>query len=876
MTALAFLAGSSLSSAAASQAVIPDVAAPRGRLSSVAVPKAYRLDFTILPEADRFSGHDEIDVTLKAPVRKLYLHGRDLAVSWAVARVDGKDVPARFTQVDTKGTARLDFATALPAGPVTLLFDYIGQIGDNASGLFHVKVDDRWYSWSQLESIDARRVFPSFDEPGFKQPFRITVTTRPGLAVITNMPEIAVVPTKDGMEKHSFAETPPLPTYLIAIDAGPFAQEAGRIPPDAQRAQPLPYRAVATQAQKGNMAYAMAETPRIVALLEDYFGQPFPFAKLDQVGAPVMPGAMENAAAVTYGDDLLYLSPAAPPAARQTFGMAVAHELAHQWFGDLVTPAWWDDVWLNESFANWMEFRIGQAWRPELNIGVNAFVAGFRAMDVDALEAGRPIHQPIVDDGQIDGAFDDVTYGKGGQVVAMMASYLGEERFRDGVRLHLKRHAYGSATSAQFFQAIADSAHEPRLIAAFRSFIDQQGVPVVNVVRRRGMLIASQARYTFLGSNPAQRRWTIPFCYRIGTTKRCRLLDQRSTMIHAPAIGVLMPNAGGTGYYRFDLSPEDWRKLISASSKLPSGEALATTDSLWAAFRAGKGRPVWLVSEARAMADNPDPAASLDPGLRLTELRQDGMIGANSLPAYRMLMASIYDARLGAIGLDPAAGTYAGEDPRRQTRRQQLVMLAAFEARDPAIRAQLRTAALKDLGGDAAALDPAFREAALAVLVEEDGLPSAKVLIEKVLASEEPAFRGDALDAVAASGRVNVAAYLLSLDDKRLRSDDRVRLVSGITRTLQTRALGTDWILAHYRELTEGLNGIVVNDLLPTLFGRYCDAGQAARIDTAIGETIRKDDVARLSYQRTMEAIRHCSLFKQARGAELEAALAAP
>ena len=336
-------------------------------------------------------------MTLNRAAKSIYMHGRDLTVSSATATVNGKTVPAKWTQVDKTGTARLDFPQELPAGKATLKFDYNGAFNDSASGLFHVKVGDKWYSWTQFESIDARAAYPGFDEPGFKTPFTVSVKTHPGYVVVGNAQQVSVTKAAGGLEKHQLAPTRPLPTYLVAVDTGPFKHTTGTIAPDAERSAPMPYGAVATQAQADKMDYVMAETPRIVSLLENYFGEPFPFPKLDQIGTPIMPGAMENAGADTYGDSIIYLQPGATTGDKQAFGMVVAHELSHQWFGDLVTPAWWDDIWLNESFANWMGYRIGNEWRPELNIGVGALGEGFGAMNTDALTVGRPIHQTMND-----------------------------------------------------------------------------------------------------------------------------------------------------------------------------------------------------------------------------------------------------------------------------------------------------------------------------------------------------------------------------------------------------------------------------------------------------------------------------------------------
>ncbi len=865
----------SSTAALAATPIVPDANAPRGKLPDTATPAAYRLDFTILPESDRFSGHDEIDINLNRPAKSLYLHGRDLEMTKAVAIVGGKTIPVKWTQVDQTGTARIDFPRMMPAGKMTLAFDYTAPFGDSASGMFHVKVGEQWYSWTQFESIDARAAFPGFDEPGYKTPFTVSVTTHPGFVVIGNSPQASVTKTASGMERHQLEPTKPLPTYLVAIDTGPFVHKTGLIPANAERSTPMPYGAVATQAQKDKMDFVMAETPKIVMLLEKYFGEAFPFPKLDQIGTPILSGAMENAGADTYGDGIIFLSPGATTGDKQTFGMVVAHELSHQWFGDLVTPAWWDDIWLNESFANWMGYRIGNEWRPDLKIGVGALDEAFSAMDTDSLIAGRPIHQPITENSEIDSAFDSITYGKGGQVVAMIAAYLGDEKFKQGVRLHLSRHPYGNATSEQFFGAIADAARDPKVLAAFKSFVDQQGVPVVDIRRDGSKLIATQSRYAYLGSTPAAETWTIPLCIRVGAASQCSLMDQKTASLDAPATGTIMPNVGGTGYYRFDLQPADWQSLIAASPSLAPGEALASTDSLWASLRAGKAPASWLVQEAKAMAANPDSVASVDPGERLSGLELRGLISPAALSAYRSLMESIYAPRLAAIGFDPAFGAYASDDPDRQKLRQQLVGLVAFDAHDPSLRTKLKAAAEKYLAGDEKALDPAFRGSALTVLAEDGSLATAKMLVEKALSTEDPDVRADQLGAAAASGTTEVADYLLGLNDPRLRTYDRIRVLYGLAETVPTRDYTADWVLKHFDELLASGGGIFMTGRIPGALAYQCGIDQANRIQSVLGPRLEKAQIGTLTFQRTVEKIRDCGILKQAKGAEIDAAIAA-
>ena len=391
---------------------------PQGQLSDAVQPQDYRLDLTIDPSKERFSGKVEIDALLTAPTSTIFLHGRDFAMRRAVARVAGKAFVGTWKQLDPTGVAALTFDQPLPAGPVVFAFDYDAPFQDGPAGMFRVKVAGDWYSWTQFESIDARAAFPGFDQPSFKTSFTVTLRTPPGLKAVSNAPETGTT-SEAGLDVHRFARTLPLPTYLVAMMVGPFVTVEGVVPPTPQRAKPLPLRVISPRPNAGRLDFALQGSKEIVALLEDYFADGFPYPKLDQITTPILPGAMENAGADLYGDGLLVMDKDAPTPRKRQFGMVVAHELAHQWFGDLVTPAWWDDIWLNESFANWMGYRIGDAWRPDLNIRAGAVAEGFGAMDTDALIAGRPIHQTITANSDIDASFDTITYGKGGHVVAI-------------------------------------------------------------------------------------------------------------------------------------------------------------------------------------------------------------------------------------------------------------------------------------------------------------------------------------------------------------------------------------------------------------------------------------------------------------------------
>ena len=846
---------------------------PDGKLPSAARPSAYRLDLTVVPEKDRFSGHTEVDITLKAGQKSLFMHGRDLNVTHAVAVQDGNEIAVTWKQLDPLGVAEVTFAQPLKAGKATLKFDYDAPFGDNPAGLYHIKVDDQWYAWTQFESIDARAAFPSFDEPGFKTPFKVTLTTKPGFVTASNAPEVSHKDAADGLVTHVFAPTKPLPTYLVAMVVGPFAVAEGVAPPTPQRKYPLPIRVIATQPNKDKLDFALKETPAIVSHLEAYFNMSFPYPKLDQIASPVMPGAMENAGADIYGDDIIMLDKGASTVQKQEFGMVVAHELSHQWFGDYVTPAWWDDIWLNESFANWMGYRIGNEWRPDLNIGVGAVDEAFGAMGTDALKVGRPIHQPITSNSQIDAAFDSITYGKGGQVVAMVAAYLGDAKFRDGVRLHMSRHPYGNANSDQFFGALADAAKDPRVLTAMKSFVNQQGVPVIDIRHQGSTLVATQSRYSRLGTTQAAQTWTIPLCIRHGETRTCTLMDKTKQTVSAPGTGVILPNAGGTGYYRFTLDDADWDAVIKAGATLGAGEGLAASDSLWAQFLAGKGHASQLIASAQSMAANPDSNVAVDGGERLAALRRKGVIGEDSVGDYRRLMEEIYAPRLDAIGFDPRAGAHASDSPDRQKLRQSLVGLVSGEAHDEAVRAKLKAAADAYLGGDASALDQAFVGAALNARVEDGGLKAAQDMYERMLASHDETFRPRALRAVTAGATPEVATWVVGqFNDKRLRNPDKMSLLAGLFASQATRDMAYDWLKTNYESFSAGL-GIFSAGRLASLPGDYCSAAKADEIDTIMRAKVKAAGRGELSFDRMLENMRDCGVVKDARAAELAAAL---
>jgi hypothetical protein len=840
---------------------------PHGRLGDVVRPSAYRLDLTIDPAAPRFSGHVEIDVRLATAGRRVFLHGRELAIQRVAARVGGREVPGSWRQLDSDGAARIDFAEPLPPGAATLVFDYDAPFAATAAGLFHVQVDGAWYGWTQFQSTDARSAFPGFDEPGFKTPFAVTVRTPPGLVAVGNGPELPLT-RADGFDVHRFAPTAPLPTYLVAMMVGPFVMHEGSVAPTQQRAQPLPLRIVSTRQNATRLDYAQDNSAQIVRLLENYFGEAFPYPKLDQVTTPILPGAMENAGADLYRDDLLVMDRQAPLAQQREFGRIVAHELAHQWFGDLVTPAWWDDLWLNESFANSMGYLIGQAWRPDLDIWSGLLDEGFTAMETDSLLAGRAVRQPIATTAEIDSAFDRITYGKGGQVLAMFGSYMGEQRFRDGVRRYIAAHRHGTATSDEFFAALSQAADDPRLVPALRSFVEQQGVPLLVFQHQGAHMVVTQTRYAPLGVSAPDTRWIMPVCVRRGTERQCRMLDGRSTSFDLDGLDPLVPNAWGVGYYRFELSGRDWNALIANARALTAGEALSVADSLYASVLAGRGTVDELARLSARLSDHPDSRAAFAADAALSKLVRLGVVDVTGREGWTRLRQRLYAPMLKHYGFDPRAGAYAAEPPARTDRRNALLGSLLGTPGATKLRRRLQDAAAQYLAGDRAALDEAWIDHAFDLYIYGKGEPAAHELVQRALASEDPVFRPAALIAAARSSRPAVASWMLGLDDPRLRASERLDILDGVMARSVTRALGYDWIVAHLDSLLAGSDGPFFAGRIAASLSQFCSVERSAQIARELRPRFA-GTAAALQLERSIEQVRNCGVLDDQLGTRI-------
>jgi len=850
-------------------------AIPLGALPRVAIPSRYRIALRIDPKADRFSGHVEIDVDFLKARRSLFLHGLDLNVSGVTVRLkSGQSFAAHYDQVDPSGVARLIFVDQVPAGAATLIFDYDAPFDRSLEGLYKVVDRGDSYAFTQFESTDARRAFPSFDEPGFKTPFDITVIAPRGLKVIGNTPIVAAAPAAHGMVDTVFATTKALPTYLIALAVGPLdVVDGGFVPPNKYRATPLHVRGVTARGNGPRIAYALSLTPRIVTALENYFGIGFPFQKLDVLAVPdFAAGAMENAGAITFRERLLLIDPGAPLEQKRGSLSVQAHELAHQWFGDLVTPAWWDDIWLNESFATWMAAKASAAVQPEQNFETDTLRGGFEVMDLDELPSARQIHQPIRNLDDLANAFDSITYDKGASVLAMFESYVGPDGWQRGIHAYLTQHARGNATAQDFIGTIAATTNHPELVAAFNDFIDRSGIPYLQV--KAGCMpqafAVRQSAYAPFGFTPPPRSWRVPVCSAPGV---CKMGEGAAFAV--PFGGTCaappLPNFGGAGYYRFALDEPEWRRQIAGAAKLDAADQIVLLSNLFASLRTGKAEAADLFALVHVLA----PAVRWDVlkaiGQRFAILRRS--LADSDLPAYRAFVSRNFAARLKAAGLSAKAN----EKPADAFLRQYLTTLLVTEAHDPAVMAELSAGVHAQLVVPHSDLLPTLApelraESLRAGLIADPAF--ADSLIAQFEATNQETYRRDIVYAFAGSGDAKTIGKILALAPTKMRTGELRYLNQYMDDEPVARQALWNFVGAHFDDFAKriSLRGM---GAMAGILQNACDAGARADADAFFKARLGGALGARRRIGHTEEGIDRCMAFRKAEGAEISAALAA-
>jgi len=642
------------------------------------------------------------------------MNGRQLEIKRATLLVNGKELPAS-TVAAGDDFIGVRLPQTAPAGRARLAFEYTGRISSrDTRGLFRQQAGGDWYVFSQFESTAARRAFPSFDEPRWKTPWTIALTVKRDHVAVSNAPMVGEDEGASGMKRVRFATTAPLPTYLVALGVGPFdVVDGGTAGINQTR-----LRYIVPKGQAAETRYARASTPRLLSLLETYFGRAYPYPKLDSMVIPITVafGAMENPGLITYRSGLM-LSPPEREDERfqQRYAGVAAHEMAHQWFGDLVTMVWWNDIWLNESFATWMSRKIVQQFNPEWEASQGRERERQSAFRTDRLSSTRQVRQAVETSDDLGNAFDRITYDKGGAVLTMYESWLGEVAFRDGVRRYLRQHEWGNATAEDFFAALAVA--DPLVAGGFAGFVGQPGLPLVDFQldcsTRRPVVTLRQQRFLPaqpLASSASPQRWAVPVCLRYegqaGDKPLCTVLRERQQRVELPGGKAcpawLLPNPGGVGYYLSRLGAREARGLAAAPLQ-PVDAVFLLGDQRLLASSAALPLPR-LLALAGPLAADPRPEVAAAAAQAVRDIHP-ALLDSRQRQALAAWVRKHFGARAAQLGWVPRDGD---TDAIRKLRGV-VVPLVAQVGADPALRAQARTLALAWLGGDRTRIGASYK-----------------------------------------------------------------------------------------------------------------------------------------------------------------------
>jgi cytosol alanyl aminopeptidase len=758
---------------------------PTLRLPETVRPLRQEVMLRIDPNQETFTGSVDIALDLRAATAVVWLNAAaELDVTTWRLTVAGKEVPARVI----KGTGSfLGLALPAPIGPglAALHLDYKGPVSrkDN-EGVFAANEGGDWYAFTQFEPIAARRAFPCFDEPGYKIPWKVTLRVPKGLTALSNTPVASTRDEADGTTSVMFAETKPLPSYLVAVAVGPFdialAGTSGR--------NQTVVRIVVPRGRGKDARFAVESTVRILALLEDYFDRPYPYEKLDQVAIPGVGFAMEHPGLVTYGQSLMVQRPAEETiTTKREYASVCAHELAHMWFGDLVTTSWWDDIWLNEAFASWMGEKITDRFRPDWDVKVSRVTSRSDALWSDSLASARRIRQPIESEHDIQNAFDGITYIKGEAVIEMFEAWLGEEVFRKGVQAHLDAHAWGNATADDFLTSLSKAAGRD-VKTPFSSFLDQSGAPVVTAeVRCDGApkVILSQKPYGRLGSPAVDKAWQVPVCLKgAGGAPLCTLLNARTTDV---ALGAACPewtfaNAGMAGYFRVGVTGAQIERVLR-------GDRLSVPEK------------VGLLGDARALVSSGDLAAADALALAATAAADSSrhVLAASwavvesvkshvpeaFYPRYAAFVRDLYGARARALGWK----ALPTDDEDTRLLRETLVLAVGGPGEDPALGQQAVALAERWLD-DPRAVDPDMVDAVLTLAARHGGRALYDRLAVEVVKATDRDRRGQILEGLGSfrDPALVRAALGLSLQDG-LDPRESIGIVIRVSRDPRTQPL---------------------------------------------------------------------------------------
>ncbi len=681
------------------------------RLPTNVAPEHYDLWFAPDLQNETFRGRETITVRLKAPATTITLNAAEITFGEVTITAAGRRQVARITSDERREMATLSVPQQIPAGTATIQISYTGILNDKLRGFYISKANNRSYAVTQMEATDARRAFPSFDEPAYKATFDIALMIDNGDVAISNGKLKADTPGPEaGKHTVTFNTSPKMSTYLVAMLVGDFACREGA-------ADGTPIRICSTPDKRGLTAFALEAAEYQLKFFNEFFGIKYPFEKLDIIGIPdFAAGAMENIGAITFRERSLLADPEnASLDVRKYVAAVISHEIAHQWFGDLVTMQWWDDIWLNEGFATWLETKPLATWHPEWQMDLDNAGDTQAALALDALRSTRSIRTKAETPDEINELFDAIAYQKTGAVLRMTEAYVGAEAFRAGITSYLKKYAYGNATGDDFWTEMTRVTGKP-IDRIMKSFVDQPGTPVLRVRSscsgNASTLTLDQQR--FIGSlgapPPAPQTWVFPACFKTtGGEPRCQVIERPTVITPGAGCDNVFANADARGYYLTEYTPDAVRALAKSARGLQATERLSLAGDEWWMVKSGRHDADLYMELAAALAGD-ETSAVLGAIAGPLDFTGNYLVAAADRARYQAWVRSTFGAALTEVGFP---GNISDND-QIQSRRAAVLSIVGETGNDTDVQRQARELALRYIQ-DPASLSPTLAPTVLKV-----------------------------------------------------------------------------------------------------------------------------------------------------------------
>ncbi len=831
-----------------------------GQLPKTVVPRHYAIH--ILPDLEKFTTHGmvTIDIEVLKPVDEITLNALDMIATNATLVAGRKEIQIKPRMNVPKQTVTLPLPETLKPGKYRLTLGFNGQMTEQAQGLFYVNYTapsgKKLMLGTQMEPSDARRMFPCWDEPVFRATFELTVVLPDKFKSYSNTPIDRETTMSDGLKEVRFARTPAMSSYLVVLVAGELEEVKDQV-------DGVEIRVVTTEGKKEQGRYALEATKALLHYYNEYFGIKYPLPKLDQIAIPGgFSGAMENWGGITYNESVLLFDPkTSSQQTRRDIYVSVAHEMAHQWFGDLVTSAWWNDLWLNEGFATWMENKATDHFNPDWQMWLTAAADKSVVMSSDARKTTHPIEQKVDNESDANDAFDNITYQKGAAIIRMLENYIGEEQFRKGVRRYLSAHRYSNAATADLWVGLEKASGKP-IRAIAEGWTEQPGLPLVKVasesVDGRQAITLTQERFAVRDPKADSLSWTIPVTLLnvSASEKPAKLLltDEPLSMKFGDASDVIKANPGDHGYYRVQYDHELAARLQREMPRLSPADRLNLLNDAWAMAEAGRSSTAEYFGLAISVRNEAAYAVAdqvISKLLWLDDLEQD----QPGQKAFRVRACALLQPQLRRVGWDAKTG----EPPNdAMLRNRVIVALGHFE--DPTVIAEAKSR-FERFVVDAGSLKPDLRPAVLrtAGRFADTGIyKQLHELARKATGVEERQLyvgaMTEALDATLARATLEI-----SLADE-LVPQEATALVGQVAGNGRSE-LAWEFACTNVAKLLAKVDGFDRNNYLPGIASAFSDAVRAGELIEFVRKNVSEDAAGKAG--EAAEQIRFKAEFKK-------------